>query len=102
MHARDRESLAKFRHRGDITAMYVVPEARGRGLGRALLADALARVRSIPGVEQIHLAVISGNAPARALYASLGFTTFGVARRSFRLGDTYLNEDFMVLHLVEP
>jgi ribosomal protein S18 acetylase RimI-like enzyme len=96
-----RESPAKFRHRGDITAMYVAPEARGRGIGRALLTEALARVRAILGVEQVHLAVVSGNAPARALYASLGFTKFGVARRSFRLGNAYLDEDFMVLYLAE-
>ncbi len=94
-----RDTGSKFRHRGAITAMYVVPEVRGQGLGRALLVEALARARAIPGIEQVHRIVVSRNASARALYASLGFKRCGAMPRSLKLGDTYLDEGLMVLQL---
>src|SRR5215212_4306028 len=36
-----RDSLRKCKHRGHIGAMYVSPEARGRGVARLLLVEAI-------------------------------------------------------------
>ncbi len=48
------------------------PAWRRRGLGRAGLLRAMRRLRE-QGHHAVHLAVTHGNAPAQALYASVGF-----------------------------
>lgn len=89
---------AKNRHTADIFAMYVAPEARGKGYGRALIEALIARARALDGVEQLALAVVVTNAAARALYRALGFTVYGVRRQALKLPDgRYLDEDLMVL-----
>lgn len=52
--------------------LYVLEEARGAGLGRALVEASLARAAE-RGCRRIDLDVDPGNAPALALYESLGF-----------------------------
>ncbi len=96
-----REEGAKRRHKAAIWGMYVAPEAQRRGIGRALLAVAIAHARAWPEVQQIQLGVMSDNEPARALYRSAGFEVSGVERRSLRVGARYLDEEHMVLHLHE-
>jgi len=91
----------KHAHKTLVWGMYVAPEARGRGTGRALLDAAIARARAWPGVEQVQLAVMTANAQARALYVSAGFEVFGLERRALRVGDRYVDEEHMVLHLVD-
>lgn len=94
-----RETGMKQRHGGVITGMYVAPEARGRGIGRALLLTAIERARAQPGVEQIHLAVVTRNRAARALYVAVGFAVYGTEPRALKVGDEYLDEELMVLRL---
>jgi ribosomal protein S18 acetylase RimI-like enzyme len=80
--------------------MYVTPEARGQAVGRALLLAAIERARAMPGVEQIHLGVVTSNVAARALYASAGFVTYGTEPHALKLGEgEYLDEELMVLWL---
>lgn len=92
----------KERHKGDVWGVYVTPEARGRGAGRALLEELIARARALPGLEQIHLTVVSINEPACHLYRALGFARYGTEPRALRLGDRYLDEDLMILRLAAP
>ncbi|HLZ22584.1 MAG TPA: GNAT family N-acetyltransferase [Ktedonobacterales bacterium] len=94
-----RDTMRKFRHKGSITSMYVAPEARGKGLARALLIDVIARGRELAGLEQITLSVVSDNTAARNLYLSAGFEIFGTERHAMKDGDRYLDEDFMVYWL---
>jgi GNAT superfamily N-acetyltransferase len=51
--------------------LFVVPEARGRGVGRALLAH-LARLAAERGCGRVEWAVLDWNAPAIRFYESLG------------------------------
>ena len=51
--------------------LFVVPEARGRGVGRALLAH-LARLAVARGCGRVEWAVLDWNAPAIRFYDSLG------------------------------
>ena len=55
-----------------IEDVYVAPEARRSGLGRALVAEALERARA-RGCRRAELDVNEANEPALKLYESLGF-----------------------------
>ena len=63
-------------------AMAVLPQWRGRGLGRDVL-HALASWAAQQGAHSIHLQVLSDNDPARGLYAAAGLSpTHGYHYRS--------------------
>jgi ribosomal protein S18 acetylase RimI-like enzyme len=94
-----RERRPKERHKAFVWGMYVAPEARQRGIGRALMFSAVECARSWPGVEQLRLAVVTANEPARRLYQSLGFVVYGVEPGALKLGDSYYDEALMTLHL---
>ena len=94
-----RATERKSRHTGHIYGMYVAPEARGRGLGGALLDALLARARTLDGLEQIYLGVATTQAAACALYRSRGFEPFALVRRELKVGDTYVDTEGMVLWL---
>ena len=64
--------LSRRGDRGWISGVGVLPAWRRRGIGRAMIA-ALLENAGERGVREIHLEVISGNVPARALYAASGF-----------------------------
>jgi ribosomal protein S18 acetylase RimI-like enzyme len=56
--------------------LYVVPERRGQGLGRALMEAAIELARA-EGAEDMHLGTSEDDVVARALYESLGFSNRG-------------------------
>ena len=92
-----REPGRKNRHIANIYQMYVAPEVRGKGYGRALLESLIARARAMEGLEQLLLAVVEGNTSARALYERLGFEVYGVQRKALKLADgDYRDEALMV------
>jgi ribosomal protein S18 acetylase RimI-like enzyme len=91
-----REQRANERHMAFIRSMYVVPDARGQGLGRRLLSAALAQAESWHGVEQVKLSVTASNQPAVHLYQSAGFVGVGLVLRALRLGNDYFDELIMV------
>ena len=67
--------IASIEHGGTvwvIEELYVTPEARRRGVARALLRRLTAEGRAA-GVRAFELAVMEGHEPARALYRSLRF-----------------------------
>jgi ribosomal protein S18 acetylase RimI-like enzyme len=94
-----REQMNKMRHKAKLFAMYVAPEARNRGVGRRLLGEILRRAGNLEGLEQIQLTVVSGNEAAKRLYRSAGFDTFAVERQALKMGDRYLDEEWMVCFL---
>ncbi|MFF8933568.1 GNAT family N-acetyltransferase [Streptomyces paradoxus] len=66
---------ANSRHRAELVKLMVHPEARGRGLGRALLTTAEAAAVAA-GVILLHLDTETGS-PAEHLYRSAGWTPAG-------------------------
>jgi len=95
-----REARLKNRHKGVIWGMYVNPGSRGKGAGRALLTGILDHIRSVSDLRQVNLAVVSDNMPAKRLYTSMGFVTYGVEKEALRLDNRFFDEDLMVLRLV--
>jgi ribosomal protein S18 acetylase RimI-like enzyme len=93
-----RRSEAKTSHRGHIWGVYISGNYRGQRVGHAVLAELLRLARSLPGIEQVTLAVSSDNIPAKRLYESLGFAIYGCEARALKIGDCYVDEELMVLY----
>ena len=86
-----------FAHRG-VLGMGVVPEFRGRGIGRALLDATLGAARR-KGLARVELEVRADNAGAIRLYRSAGFVPEGVKRDALRVDGGRFDLVFMALHL---
>jgi ribosomal protein S18 acetylase RimI-like enzyme len=94
-----RDSHRKARHRAHVWGMYVAPEARGRGRGRALLEFLVAHARTMAGVERLTLSVVPENQAARSLYLGLGFVTYGLEPQAYCLEGEYWDSEHMALVL---
>jgi ribosomal protein S18 acetylase RimI-like enzyme len=92
-----RETQPKSRHKGRIWGVYLNAELRGQGIGRRMLQTVLDRAAKIGGLEQIMLSVTTTQAAAIATYRSLGFTSFGVEPNALKIGDRYVDEEYMIL-----
>jgi ribosomal protein S18 acetylase RimI-like enzyme len=57
-----------------LTELWLVPEARGRGVGAEVLAE-IQRIAKESGARALHLMVRNENANARRLYERAGFTS---------------------------
>ena len=57
----------------ELRKMYFLPEARGLGLGRAMLERCLEAARAL-GYQRCYLETLTGMDQAQALYVKLGFT----------------------------
>ncbi|WP_199791520.1 GNAT family N-acetyltransferase [Streptomyces sp. 142MFCol3.1] len=86
--------LACNAHVRQIQGLVVADEARGTGVGRALLRAAQDEARR-QGARRITLRVLGHNAPARGLYESEGFVVEGVLPEEFLLDGTYVDDVFM-------
>ena len=92
-HSRDGFVLARAAGgEAEILTLAVAPQARGKGLGRALLKAAIVRAREL-GAESMFLEVGADNPAALALYAGLGFVKVG-GRKGY-----YDGRDALVLRL---
>ncbi|WML44160.1 GNAT family N-acetyltransferase [Neobacillus sp. PS3-40] len=91
------EKKNKLKHRATIFAMYVYPEKRRAGYGKNLMIEAIKKAKKIERIEQIYLAVVSNNEPAKNLYKSLGFETYGIDKNALKVDNTYFDDELMVL-----
>ncbi|HEY4442178.1 MAG TPA: GNAT family N-acetyltransferase [Candidatus Elarobacter sp.] len=94
-----REDGRLERHKSHIYSFFVTARCRGRGVGRALVEALLARANDDPGVEQVLVSVTAPQTAAKALYSSLGFTTFGVEPRALLVDGEYVDEEHTILML---
>lgn len=74
--------------------MFVAAAARGRGVGAALLAEALRWAAEV-GVRKVELSVYPDNEAARALYARFGFAEEGRLVRHSQRPDGFVDEIMM-------
>ncbi|MFF4831322.1 GNAT family N-acetyltransferase [Streptomyces sp. NPDC001315] len=86
--------LASNAHVRQIRGLAVAAEARGKGVGRALLRAAVEEARH-QGARRISLRVLGHNTAARALYASEGFVVEGVQPEEFFLDGEYVDDVLM-------
>jgi RimJ/RimL family protein N-acetyltransferase len=77
--------------------MWVLPEWRGRGGGRALIEALLDAVP--PGAHKVELEVFPDNDAAIALYRSLGFEEEGLRRDHHRREDGTLRSSLLMARL---
>lgn len=96
-----REQMRKLHHKGTLTAMYVSPDMRGRGVARALVAELLDRARTLDGLEQINLTVVTTNDAAYRLYSATGFRVFGVEPYGLKYDHEYWDEEYMVIRFAD-
>ena len=96
-----REQRQKRRHKGRVWGVYVAPDRRGQGVGRRLMEALLAEARRQEGMESIVLSVAASQRAAMELYGRLGFKVFGREPRAFKLGERYVDEEYMQLVLKE-
>jgi len=92
-----REKGPKTRHKARVWGVYVTPEARGKKVGRRMMDTLLKRGAGIGGNEQILLSVATTQVAAVGLYRTLGFEPFGREPRALRIGDRFIDEEYMVL-----
>jgi ribosomal protein S18 acetylase RimI-like enzyme len=87
----------KVGHKGTLWGMYVRPQARGAGAGRALAEAVMDHARG--RVELIQLTVVSGNEAARRLYSDVGFVEYGREIRALKQDGRYYDEVLMAVDL---
>jgi len=93
------EEGPKTRHKGHIWGVYVSESWHRKGIARVLLSELIERVRAKPELEQLYLAVAVGQDSAKRLYESLSFEVYGREHHAIKIGNTYVDEDLMVLRL---
>ncbi|RYG94137.1 MAG: GNAT family N-acetyltransferase [Alphaproteobacteria bacterium] len=88
-------------HKAYIAGLFVDPAHRGKGYGRTLVKEAITLAKSDPSLRRLNLNVVSGQAAARTLYRSTGFTECGVEFEAFEYDGSFYDEILMTLALRE-
>jgi RimJ/RimL family protein N-acetyltransferase len=93
----NRMARQRAMHRGELVEVYVDSSYRGQNIGEKLIRQVLDYVFTLDGIEQVQLSVIANNHTAIKLYEKFGFKAFGVQPKYFKVGDTYMDQQFMQL-----
>ncbi len=95
-----RSDRIKRRHIATVVAVFVLPTARGRGVGGHLLDTLIEHATlNMRAIEQLQLSVASNNTAAIALYHSRGFERYGVERQATKWRGRYVDLDLMAKFL---
>lgn len=90
-----RELQEKLSHKALVWGMYVSPEHRRKGIGRALLMHALAYAKGTLKVRTVNLGVNTRNLAAISLYQAVGFEIYGTERGFLMIEGVLHDEHFM-------
>jgi ribosomal protein S18 acetylase RimI-like enzyme len=94
-----REALVQASHKATIWGVFVDPSQRGKGLARALLNAATSHASQAWNCAQLILCVNAENTPAKQLYQSMGFTTYGVEPGAMQVDGRFYDEALMIKKL---
>ncbi|GGR96835.1 GNAT family N-acetyltransferase [Deinococcus sedimenti] len=92
-----RESAPPLAHRVNVYGVSVAPQARGQGLGEALVRAGVTLACSWAGVTSLHLAVMDTQDAARRLYERCGFRVWGTQPDAVRRDGRVHAEHWLVL-----
>jgi ribosomal protein S18 acetylase RimI-like enzyme len=87
-----RRQHLKASHTCEIWGLYVRPEARSVGVGRALIVEALSFAGSLAGVTHVGVSVTERAPEAASLYRSVGFVPWGVEPAALKIGEVLVSE----------
>lgn len=90
-----RDARQKRRHKGHIWGMFVATSHRRQGIARALVSTVLETARELPGLTHVQLSVAATQQPARDLYLSLGFHSFGIEPEALAVNGQRIDEEYM-------
>ena len=88
-----------FAHAGTL-GMALIPEYRGRGIGKKLLLAALKKAKA-NGIERVELLVYKSNDVAKTIYEKIGFKIEGIRQKSMKIDGKYYDDYIMSLFLDE-
>lgn len=91
----DNEQMAKARHRGWITAVYVLPSHRGSGVGTKMMAHVVEAALD-HDLLQLELFVAGDNPAAMRFYERCGFRQTGIVPRALIVDGADFDEIMMV------
>ena len=94
-----REQRRKLAHKGLIWGVYLTRDYRGKGIAGQLLEKVIDRIKADALVEQVTLALNPEQEAARRLYYGAGFVPYGREPRALKIGDQYIDEEYLVLFL---
>jgi len=85
----ERVQLRSMYHKASVLTLYVTPETRGQGRGRALLEQLLVDARAMPGLEVLAVSVLASNTGALTLYHGMGFQVAYLEPRALKVRADY-------------
>lgn len=94
-----RPTNEKFSHTASLGGMFVLPQYRGQGVGRALVSMLIAEAKMYQGLEQIGLSVSQSQKHAIKLYQSAGFATWGVEPNGIKVEGISSDLEHMILKI---
>ena len=97
-----RDKGRKSEHKGHVWGVYVTREARGKGVGRALMNAVIERGTQVKGIDLVEISVAVTQTAATELYRSLGFETFGREPCALKVNGRYIDEEHMVMFVNRP
>jgi ribosomal protein S18 acetylase RimI-like enzyme len=97
----DRMDRKRARHRGELVQVYVDSKYRGQSIGEQLIRSVVEYAFTMDGLEQIQLSVIAANKGAIKLYEKIGFRSYGFQPHYFKVGDNYMDQNFMQLFKID-
>jgi GNAT superfamily N-acetyltransferase len=87
------EKAVKLRHKGWMTAVYVVPELRGQGWGRELVRAVIGHAR-----EHVDVLLTGASRAGAPVYQAEGFETYGIERDASRVDGKSIDDELMAIH----
>ncbi len=90
-----RQRHLKASHKCEIWGLYVRPDARSVGVGRALVLEALSFAGSLAGVTHVYVSATDRAPEAASLYRSVGFVPWGVEPAALKVGEVLVSESHL-------